>query len=91
MVLRVEDVINFIYLIYSTARYIIQSLFSSTIARASPELAFKFADAMTMLISLTTVWVIFEFATGLRKSVRIIILLGWVLLIISIIVGLTQA
>jgi len=89
MALRVEDFINFFYLVYSSVRSLIQSLFSSTIATASPELADKFADATTVLISVTAIWLIFEFATGFRKIFRIIILLGWLLLIVSIIAGIS--
>jgi hypothetical protein len=61
----------------------------ATIGEARPELVAKFSDAITWLISITALWLIFEFFAGFRRIIRILVALGWVLLIVSIAIGLS--
>jgi len=60
----------------------------NTIARANPALAAKFADAMTLLTTVTAILLIFEFVTAAKKIVRIVVVLGWILLIASMSIAL---
>jgi len=50
-------------------------------------LAAKYADATTILITITAILIIFEVFTAAKKILRIIVILGWVLLILSIVIG----
>ena len=84
MSFRIGEVINIIYLVYSAVRWLIQIFYQITLAQGSPELALKFADATTLLITITTVWIIMEFTTSLKRIFRIVVILGWILLIVSI-------
>jgi len=59
----IADVVNILSFVYSIIRSIIQLFFQMTIAQGSPELALKFADTTTLLITITTVWIIMEFTT----------------------------
>ena len=87
---QLSDFINVIYLVYSAIRGLIETLFKETISKGSPELAAKFADATTLIITITAIWLILEFTTGLRRVVRFIVIFGWVLLLLSIIVSLSK-
>lgn len=58
---KLEDLVNFIYLLYSSLRSLIKMILEATIVKGSPELAAKFSDATTILIALTSLWLIFEF------------------------------
>lgn len=86
--MKVEDIVNFLYLLYQSTRGAIQSILENTIARANPALATKFADAMTMLITVTAILLIFEFFTAAKKIVRIVVVVGWILLIASMTIAL---
>ena len=85
--IKPEDIINFFYLLYQAVRNVIQYIFESTIMKVDPSLAAKYADATTILITITAILVIFEVFTSAKKILRIIVVLGWVLLILSIIIG----
>jgi len=87
MELRIEDIVNVFYLVYAAVRSFIQSILETTIFRAEPSLSAKFADALTLLITVTAVWLILEFATGFRKIVRILVLVAWLLFALSVIVS----
>jgi len=85
--IKPEDIINFFYLIYQAVRDVIQYIFESTIMKVDPSLAAKYADATTILITITAILIIFETFTAARKILRILVILGWVLLILSIVIG----
>ena len=85
--IKPEDIINFFYLLYQAVRDVIQYIFESTIMKVDPSLAAKYADATTILITITAILIIFEVFTSAKKILRIIVVLGWVLLILSIIIG----
>jgi hypothetical protein len=86
--LKIEDVFNVLYSLYQLARGAIQFILENTIARANPTIADKFADATTMLITITAIWIIFEFVAAAKKVVKIIVVLGWILLIASMAISL---
>ena len=79
-----SDLLNFIYLIYDALRNGIQTLLEMTIIRASPALAQKYADSLSLLITITAIWLLLEFSTNLKNVIRAVVILGWILLIISI-------
>ena len=85
--IKPEDVINFFYLLYQAVRDVIQYIFESTIMKVDPSLAAKYADATTILITITAILIIFEVFTAAKKVLRILVILGWVLLILSIVIG----
>ena len=85
--IKPEDIINFFYLIYQAVRDVIQYIFESTIMKVDPSLAAKYADATTILITITAILIIFEVFTAAKKVLRILVILGWVLLILSIVIG----
>jgi hypothetical protein len=81
--LKIEDLLNFLYLIYCFIRGAIQWLLENTIFEANPSLATQFADAVTLLITLTSIFLILELISGMKKVLAIIIVLGWTFLVIS--------
>ena len=85
--LDMAQIINVIYAIYYFIRDLLSKMFEYTIFQGHPEIALLYGDAITILISLTAVYLILELFTAAKKFVRWIILIGWGLLIISIIAG----
>ena len=85
--LDIAQIINVIYAIYYFIRDLLSKMFEYTIFQGRPEIALLYGDAITILISLTAVYLILELFTAAKKFIRWIILIGWGLLIISIIAG----
>ncbi len=85
----IADLVNIFYFIYSLIKQGIEFILEATIFNSNPSLAEKYADATSMLIPATAVWIILESASGLKNWVRIIVILGWVLLIASMMLSLT--
>ena len=79
----IADLVNIFYFIYSLIKQGIEFILEATLFSSNPSLAGKYADATSMLIPVTAVWIILESASGLKNWVRIIVILGWVLLIAS--------
>ncbi len=84
MALNIQDLLNFVYLIFNALRNGIRLILEATIIKASPVLAEKYADAISILITITAVWLMLEFSTGLKKVVKAVVILGWVLLAVSL-------
>jgi len=82
--MQIQDLFNFVYLIFNALRDGIRLILEATIIKASPLLAEKYADAISILVTITAVWLMLEFSTGLKKVVRALVILGWVLLAVSI-------
>lgn len=78
--LSLEQLVNFIYAVYYYIRDLIKYVLETTIFRGYPEYATTYGDAFTLLISLTTLYVILELFTAAKKVVKIVLILGWILL-----------
>jgi|Deesub1362B_J571_1020462.scaffolds.fasta_scaffold00003_295 hypothetical protein len=85
--LEMDQIINIIYALYYFVREIIADFFELTIFKNNPDIALLYGDAFTILISLTAVYLILELFTVAKKFVRYLLIIGWVLLIISILAG----
>ena len=86
-----EQIINILYAIYYFIRDVITKLFEYTIFQEKPDLALIYSDAFTILISLTAIYLILEIFTAAKKFVKWILILGWILLIVSIAVGMASS
>lgn len=87
--LATHEIVNFVFLLFRLTSDGMKSLLSATLFTARPELASQYAEATTLLVALTGIWVIFELITSAKKIVRGILVLGWVLLIISVVIART--
>jgi len=85
--IKPDDLVNFFYLLYRAVRAFIQYIFEATIMRADPTLAAKYADATTILITVTAILLVLEVFSAAKKILRILVILGWALLVVSIVVG----
>lgn len=81
-----NELVNFVFLLFRGTSTVMENLLSATLFTARPELATQYADATTLLFALTGIWLIFEFITAAKKIVRGILVVGWVLLIVSVVI-----
>jgi uncharacterized membrane protein len=60
---------------------LISSLLADTIFKAKPELAARFGGPISLLVSLTALYVILTFISAARKAIALILAIGWIALI----------
>jgi len=82
--LQPEQIINFLYAIYYFLRDFISFILQNTIFKNYPQYAATYGDAITFLISITAVYLILELISSAKKIIKIILVLGWALLFITI-------
>jgi uncharacterized membrane protein len=63
---------------------VISKLLADTLFKAKPELAARFGGPVSLLVSLTALYVILTFMSAARKAVGIILTVGWVVLMAAI-------
>jgi len=84
-----SDIVNMIVqgilAVYNWLVEFLRNLFLSTVFRDRPDLADKFSSALTILISLTAIYLLLVFVSAIKRIIGILLLIGWVLLIIAII------
>ena len=83
-----EEIITRALLFLSTLYKIISGLVSrvlqETILKARPELSDEFGQGITLLVALTSIYIILELFTAANKAVRIILIIGWLLLLLAL-------
>lgn len=85
--LDMDQLVNFIYAFYYFVRELIAKLFEYTIFKGEPDLAILYSDAFTILISLTAIYLVLELFTAARKFVKFFLIIGWFLLVVSMVIG----
>ena len=85
--ISIEAAINFLYAAYYYMRSAIMSVLESTVFVENPDAAILYADSITFLASITAIYLILEFFTTAKRIVRLVMILGWILLIVSLVAG----
>jgi len=79
-----EALINFLYAIYYFIRDIITFILENTLFKEAPEIAVMYGDIITFLISITAIYILLVMIESVKKYFKIILVLGWGLLFLSI-------
>ncbi|MCS7098328.1 MAG: hypothetical protein NZ922_05070 [Candidatus Methanomethyliaceae archaeon] len=82
--MEISDIINLVYHFFNTIRNFLSLIIEQTILRGRPDLAQQYSSALTIMITLTTLYLILVFISAARKAIGILIAIGWMLIIISI-------
>lgn len=84
-----EPIISQLLLFLSTAYNYLVDLLSNilkeTVFKSNPGLATQYSEGITLLITLTVIYLILEFFTAAKRVVRVILIIGWVLLILALV------
>lgn len=80
-----DQAVNFLSGLYTYLRNSISTLLEKTLFKENPDLALFYGDTVTLLTSLTALYLILMMAGVTRKVIGGILLLGWGLLIFSIV------
>ena len=79
-----EMALNFLTTIFRAIKDSLQTILNETIFKSRPDLASFYSDGISLLISLTALFLILEFLSGAKKIMGFVLLAGWVLLVLSI-------
>ncbi|MCC6013777.1 MAG: hypothetical protein LM593_05370 [Candidatus Verstraetearchaeota archaeon] len=85
--MEISQLFNVVYYLFNLVKSFIQYIIEQTILKGRPELANSFSSAITIMVTLTAIYVLIVFISATRKAIGIIIAIGWILLIISIILA----
>lgn len=79
-----RDGLVFLRTAYDLLRSFIGNILANTLFKAAPQTADIYSDALSLLISLTALYLLLEFVTIGKRIIKTILILGWVLLLIAI-------
>jgi ABC-type transport system involved in multi-copper enzyme maturation permease subunit len=80
-----DTIVRALLSLYSWLVSLITGILQQTILKDNPELAREYGSAITLLVSLTAVYLIAVLISAFRKILGILIAIGWVVLILAII------
>ena len=65
----------------------VNSLLAETLFKARPELATQFSGPISMLVTLTALYLLLTFVSAARKAIGVLLAIGWSLLALAIILA----
>ena len=80
----ITQVLLFLGTIYRIVSDLLSRVLEETILKAKPGLSEQFGQGITLLVALTTIYIILEFFTAAKKAVRVILIIGWLLLFLAL-------
>jgi len=80
-----DAIVRALLSLYSWLVSLITGILQQTILKDNPELARDYGSAITLLISLTAVYLIAVLISAFRRILGILIAIGWIVLILAII------
>ena len=81
------NAMTFLNALYDALKSFLETLLASTIFKASPEIATTYSDATSLLVSLTAMYILLEVVQVGKRIIRAVLLLGWVLLMASLVLS----
>ncbi len=86
-----QYIIEGLLMLYNWLVYIVRYTLEVTIFKENPTLAQKYADAMGILSSITAIYLILVLFESAKKILKVVLVLGWGLLILAMILGYVSA
>lgn len=75
---------KYMLLLYNWLIEFIEGMLAATVFRGNPSMAMEYAKAFSLLTSITAIYIILTIFEGLKRFIRAILILGWVLLMVTI-------
>ncbi len=80
-----DMIVNGLLTIYNWLVNIITTVLQQTIIKDNPDMAREYGSALTLLISLTAIYLLLVLVSAFRKILGVIIAIGWLAIIIAIV------
>jgi hypothetical protein len=79
-----DMIVNGLLTIYNWLVNMITTILQQTIIKDNPDMAREYGSALTLLISLTAIYLLLVLVSAFRKILGVIIAIGWLAMIIAI-------
>jgi len=79
-----DMIVNGLLTIYNWMVNLITTILQQTILKDNPDMAKQYGSALTLLISLTAIYILLVFISAFKKILGIIIAIGWLALIAAL-------
>jgi len=76
--------------IYDWLVNVITTILQQTILKDNPDIAREYGSALTLLISLTAIYLLLVLVSTFKKILGVIIAIGWLVIIIAIVLRLVS-
>jgi hypothetical protein len=80
-----DMIVNGLLTIYNWLVNIITTVLQQTIIKDNPDMAREYGSALTLLISLTAIYLLLVLVSAFKKILGVIIAIGWLAIIIAIV------
>jgi len=80
-----DMIVNGLLTIYNWLVNIITTILQQTIIKDNPDIAREYGSVLTLLISLTAIYLLLVLVSAFRKILGVIIAIGWLVIIIAIV------
>lgn len=82
--MEISDILNLIYSFFNAIRNFLSLIIEQTLLKGRPDLSQQYSSALTIMITLTTLYLILVFISAARKAIGVLIAIGWGLIIVSL-------
>ncbi len=79
-----DMIVNGLLTIYNWLVNVITTVLQQTILKDNPDIAREYGSALTLLITLTAVYLLLVLVSAFKKILGVIIAIGWLAIIIAI-------
>ncbi|NPA85251.1 MAG: hypothetical protein GXO07_04505 [Crenarchaeota archaeon] len=80
----INAIINYLIDLYERLRAIVAHYLHIYVFSKDPALAAKYGDFLIFMVTLTVIYALIELLEGFKKFFRVLLLLGWTILIVLI-------
>ena len=74
-------------MLYNWLSLLLRYMLESTIFKEKPSVAREFSEAISILINITAIYIIMTLFEGLKKFLKVLLIIGWGLLTLAIILA----
>ncbi len=74
-------------MLYNWLSLLLRYMLESTIFKENPSVAREFSEAISILINITAIYIIMTLFEGLKKFLKVLLIIGWGLLTLAIILA----
>lgn len=85
-----DMIVSGLLTIYDWLVNVITTILQQTILKDNPDIAREYGSALTLLISLTAIYLLLVLVSTFKKILGVIIAIGWLVIIIAIVLRLVS-
>ena len=84
---QASEVISYLIGVFEQIRLYVKHYLQIYVFSKNPQLAARFGDFLVFMVTLTVIYALIELLEGFKRLLRILIILGWALLILLMVIS----